>query len=71
MYIDIFWVHNNWREKGGCSDTLRGIVEVRENNTCERREGERERKREGKGKGGRERKRERREREKEAGLYKH
>ena len=72
MYIDILWVHYNWREKRGSSDTLRGIVEVRENNTWERREGEREerkkgkaregeseREREGKGKGERERERER------------
>ena len=58
MYIDILWVHYNWREKRGSPDTLRGIVEMRENNTCERREGERERKRGGREREGRERERE-------------
>ena len=32
MYIDILRVHNNWREERGSSDTLRGVVKIRENN---------------------------------------
>ena len=33
MNIDILRVHNHWREKRSSLDPLRGVMEVRENNT--------------------------------------
>ena len=60
MYIDILRVHNHWREKTGRLDPLRGVMEVRENNTWRgERERGRGRGREGGREGGRERERER------------
>ena len=39
MNIDIFRVHNHWREKRGSLDPLRGVVEVREDNTWREKRG--------------------------------
>ena len=36
MYIDILRVHNDSREKRSSSDTLGGVVKMRENNTWRR-----------------------------------